>query len=223
MVLMSESTDPLSAAAKRLRLIETWLAAAGLTTRLRAAPNAMDLTATLRQPGHREIEVVIDEDGYTELRYWASLSDTPAHAVAIITSTLAAITVVQGSVARIAPAKQTPAAVAGYDGAITERAGASGMPGPQDRVAEQEHTPDRARPREPDHPREAPAQSTELQTRLERLPVGHPSSPYRDDGSRKPPEPDLADYELPLPDELPPDPDQPNPALTHRRQAQCRT
>jgi hypothetical protein len=216
---MGESTDPLCAAAKRLRLIETWLAAAGLTTRMHVSPNAMDLTATLRQPGHREIEVVIDEDGYTELRYWASLSDTPAQAVAIITSALAAISAVQGSVARIAPARQTHAGVAGYDGAITERAGASGMPGPQDRVAEQEHNPDLARPREPDHPREGPAQSADLQTRLERLPVGHPSSPYRDDGSRKPSTPDLADYELPLPDELPPDTDQPDSRLPTENKA----
>jgi hypothetical protein len=87
------------------------------------------------------------------------------------------------------------------------------MPGPRDHVAEQEHSPDPARPREPDHPREAPAQSAELQSRLERLPVGHPSSPYQGDGSRKPPPPDLADYELPLPDELPPATDQPDPRL----------
>jgi hypothetical protein len=41
--------------------------------------------------------------------------------------------------------------------------------------------------------------------------VGHPSSPYHDDGSRKPPPPDLCDYELPLPDEAnsPADPDLP--------------
>jgi hypothetical protein len=80
-------------------------------------------------------------------------------------------------------------------------------------VAEQERSPDPARPREPDHPREAPAQSAELQSRLERLPVGHPSSPYQGDGSRKPPPPDLADYELPLPDELPSGTDQPDPHL----------
>ena len=82
------------------------------------------------------------------------------------------------------------------------------MPGPRDHVAEQERGPDPARPREPDHPREAPAQSADLQSRLERLPVGHPSSPYHGDGSRKPPPPDPADYELPLPDELPPGTDQ---------------
>jgi hypothetical protein len=49
----------------------------------------------------------------------------------------------------------------------------------------------------------------DLQARLERLPTNHPSSPYRDDGTRKPSPPDLSKYELPLPDEpdLPPDPD----------------
>ena len=34
---------------------------------------------------------------------------------------------------------------------------------------------------------------------MERLPPGHPSSPYNDDGSRKPPPPDLSAYELPIP------------------------
>ncbi len=78
---------------------------------------------------------------------------------------------------------------------------------PQDHVAEQEVSADPARPREPDHPREAPAQSTDLQGRLERLPVGHPSSPYRNDGSRKSPPPDLAQRELPLPGKPPDRPD----------------
>ena len=39
----------------------------------------------------------------------------------------------------------------------------------------------------------------ELQERMERLPRGHPSSPYNDDGTRKPPPLDLSDYELPIP------------------------
>jgi hypothetical protein len=34
---------------------------------------------------------------------------------------------------------------------------------------------------------------------MERLPPGHPSSPYNDDGSPKPPPPYLSDYELPIP------------------------
>ena len=57
------------------------------------------------------------------------------------------------------------------------------------------------RPREADRAREAQPQQTDLSARLERLPVGHPSSPYRDDGTRKPSPPDLSEYELPLPDE----------------------
>ena len=65
----------------------------------------------------------------------------------------------------------------------------------QDRTAEQEQH------READGPSEAHPPEADLSARLERLPVGHPSSPCRDDGSRKPPPPDLADYELPLPDE----------------------
>jgi hypothetical protein len=34
---------------------------------------------------------------------------------------------------------------------------------------------------------------------MERLPPGHPSSPYNDDGSRKPPEPDQSGREYPIP------------------------
>jgi hypothetical protein len=68
------------------------------------------------------------------------------------------------------------------------------MPGPHDHLADQGRLPDEARPRAADSP-------DDLQARLERLPSNHPSSPYRDDGSRKPPPPDLARYELPLPGE----------------------
>ena len=65
----------------------------------------------------------------------------------------------------------------------------------QDRTAEQRE------PREADRPPEVQPPQADLAARLERLPVGHPSSPYRDDGSRKPPPLDLSKYELPLPDE----------------------
>jgi hypothetical protein len=85
------------------------------------------------------------------------------------------------------------------------------MPGPQDHLAEQGQTLDQSRPREADHPHEARVRPDDLQARLERLPANHPSSPFRDDGTRKPPPPDLAKYELPLPDEphSPADPDLP--------------
>jgi hypothetical protein len=48
-------------------------------------------------------------------------------------------------------------------------------------------------------PRESDPIKAELQERMERLPPGHPSSPYNDDGSPKPPLPDLSVYELPIP------------------------
>ena len=65
----------------------------------------------------------------------------------------------------------------------------------QDRIAEQREQ------RETDRAPEVQPPQADLAARLERLPVGHPSSPYRDDGSRKPPPLDLSKYELPLPDE----------------------
>jgi len=48
-----------------------------------------------------------------------------------------------------------------------------------------------------DRPR--PWSAEDLRQRLERLPRGHPSSPYDADGSRKPPPPDLRALEVPTP------------------------
>src|SRR5215471_3000336 len=67
------------------------------------------------------------------------------------------------------------------------------MPGSNDRLADESPTADQVRAREP-----GPADAG-LRERLERLPPGHPSSPYHDDGSRKPPPPGLSAYELPIP------------------------
>ena len=39
----------------------------------------------------------------------------------------------------------------------------------------------------------------EMRAALERLPPGHPSSPWAADGTRRPPPPRLQDLELPLP------------------------
>jgi hypothetical protein len=83
----------------------------------------------------------------------------------------------------------------------------------RDGAARQEHRTDEIGPGEADAPLEAEVPRTDLHGRLERLPVEHPSSSYRGDGSRKPPPHDLADRELPLPDELQSDTDQPSPHL----------
>jgi hypothetical protein len=126
---MTQPNDLQADAAERLRAIEAGLAVAGLATRLHESPDGADLTVTLRRPGHREIEVVIDEDGYTELRYWASLSAAPAHAVTTVTAALAVIARVSNSSALVELPGQARGPLAGYDGAITQRAGASAMPG----------------------------------------------------------------------------------------------
>jgi hypothetical protein len=67
------------------------------------------------------------------------------------------------------------------------------MPGLSDRLTDDQPSADPVRPRERDRVH------AELQERMERLPPGHPSSPYNDDGTRKPPPLDLSDYELPIP------------------------
>lgn len=74
---------------------------------------------------------------------------------------------------------------------------------PRDSAAELERRSDELSPGDVNDSRDARVQQVDLRARLERLPDGHPSSPYRDDGSRKPPSADLTELEIPLPDELP--------------------
>ena len=195
---MTISDEPRSTGAVRLHEIAAGLTSAGLVANLHRTRAGTDLTATLHLPGYHEIEVIADEDGYTELRYWCSLSSTPAADVATIARLLETLTTSQSLAIRARP---TYKPVAGYDGAVTERAEGVGMTGPHDHLAEQGRTPDQARPHAADNPHDSQVRPDDLQTRLERLPLNHPSSPYRDDGSRKPPPPDLTKYELPLPDE----------------------
>src|ERR1017187_3808520 len=66
--------------------------------------------------------------------------------------------------------------------------------------------------RQQDRPLAVKKANDDLTQRMERLPPGHPSSPYNDDGTRKPPVARPADRELPLPDEQPADtgPDSPD-------------
>jgi hypothetical protein len=77
------------------------------------------------------------------------------------------------------------------------------MPGPQDRWDQPPGSPEATlklarqdSPRRGDLSGRGP--QADLRYRLEQLPVGHPSSPYNDDGTRKPPVPRLRQLELPL-------------------------
>jgi len=72
---------------------------------------------------------------------------------------------------------------------------------PRDRAADQEHGAYEIGPGEVDAALQAQVPQADLRERLERLPVGHPSSPHTSDDCRKPLPPDLAKFELPLPNE----------------------
>ena len=87
-----------------MRAMAAELSAHGLTTHLTDARAGLDLTATLSPSGKREAEIIIDEDGYAELRYWNPPGTTPAEATA---TALRALSAVIGTV----PASQPPVAV----------------------------------------------------------------------------------------------------------------
>lgn len=74
----------------RMRVLADQLSAAGLDTRLHDTRGSLDVTAVTRPAGNREIEAVIDEDNYVELRYWQP-GATPAQICDVILRALAVI------------------------------------------------------------------------------------------------------------------------------------
>jgi hypothetical protein len=69
--------------AEYMRAIEAGLAACGVTTHLTDSQAGLDLTATLSPSGKRDAEIIIDEDGFAELRYWNPPGTSPAEVTAI--------------------------------------------------------------------------------------------------------------------------------------------
>lgn len=68
----------------------------GLPAILNETAAGLDMTATLSRPGRKELDVIVDEDGYAELHWWADPGTTPAELAAVITRTVAAITGASG-------------------------------------------------------------------------------------------------------------------------------
>jgi len=68
------------------------LVAQGLHSTVQVVRRECYIAATLHRPGHKNIDLVIDADGYTELRYWADLAASPEQTVSVILRALAAIT-----------------------------------------------------------------------------------------------------------------------------------
>jgi hypothetical protein len=77
-----------------MRAVAAQLSAAGLASVVHETSAGLELTATSHGPGRREIEVVVDEDGYAELRWWAALGATPADVAAVISRAIASVTAV---------------------------------------------------------------------------------------------------------------------------------
>jgi hypothetical protein len=88
--------------AARMSEIAGVLAGAGLDARVHDTRGVLDVTATLGQPGGRSVEVIVDDDGYTQVSYWNSPGAAPAQVTAIITAVIAVITEPAGQRARAA-------------------------------------------------------------------------------------------------------------------------
>lgn len=90
---MPDTTPDPEEAAWRMQAIASELTPAGLHTRVHKTRDCAYLTAVIPADGHRrEIEAVVDEDLYIELRFWAAPEATPAQVSAIITGAIAEIT-----------------------------------------------------------------------------------------------------------------------------------
>jgi hypothetical protein len=82
---------------QRMRAIAAGLAAGGLVAEVNQTRRVFDITATLERPASKPAEVVVDEDGYVELRYWNRPGATPEQVTTVILRALATIAVAQRS------------------------------------------------------------------------------------------------------------------------------
>ena len=86
---------PSGETARRMRAITAGLTDAGLTACLNETRGVLDVTAALDRPGGKASEVLVDEDGYVELRYWNQPGSTPEQITLVIVRALAAIAAAQ--------------------------------------------------------------------------------------------------------------------------------
>jgi hypothetical protein len=91
--MSTPAPDPDTAA--RMHAVAAALTAAGLTAQLHITRGVLDVTATWERADGKAAEVIIDDDGYTEVRYWNHPWATPEQVAAVIVRALAAITATQ--------------------------------------------------------------------------------------------------------------------------------
>jgi hypothetical protein len=78
--------------AARMDAVAAALTGAGLAAQVNQTQGLLDIIASLAQPGGKPIEVIVDEDKYTQVSYWNPPVATPAQIAATIAAVLAAIT-----------------------------------------------------------------------------------------------------------------------------------
>jgi hypothetical protein len=83
--------DDAEEALRRMIVLTGLLTASGLTARLNHTGDIPDITARLTRPGGKDIQIIIDDDGYIEIRYWASPHDSPEQITTTLTRVLRAI------------------------------------------------------------------------------------------------------------------------------------
>jgi hypothetical protein len=98
--MSSRTPGPQTAA--RMNEIAGGLAEAGLDVKVHDTRGVLDVTASLGEPGEKPVEVIVDDDGYTQVSYWNPPDATPAQVTTVITAVVAVITVPARQPARAA-------------------------------------------------------------------------------------------------------------------------
>jgi hypothetical protein len=87
----AENDQPTAENAERMRAIAAGLQAAGLDAHVHDTRGLLDVTAAVRRPGAKDIEVTVDDDGYVVISYWNDPGATPAQITAVIRRVLTTI------------------------------------------------------------------------------------------------------------------------------------
>lgn len=91
-IMRTAGADDTESIVSRMQAVADALSVAGMAATVSQTRTAVEVIATLRVQGQREIEAVIDEDGYAELRFWHQPDATPAQISATISRAVNAIT-----------------------------------------------------------------------------------------------------------------------------------
>jgi hypothetical protein len=91
--------------AARIRAIAAGLTATGVATGTHGNHlTGLDVTATVRPPGRAKTEIMLDEDGYAEIRWYTNPCAPAAEVTAALSRVLAAVASAPSVIAAMPPA-----------------------------------------------------------------------------------------------------------------------